>query len=166
MAVFFTDADTAPHPDSDIARVFRQHGLQLECHDQHFAERTPDFRWLRHCGKSGWIAVTKDQRIRFCWRAKLSIMRSGAKLFVMIGEGNTHEELAINFVQTVHRVTAMAARYKHALIARVYMAAKDQFDFGKPGQVNEWLTYDGWKRLEKVRDEAKEKGHTLRDRCG
>jgi len=165
MAVFFTDADTGPQFESDVPRILRERGFDVECHDSHFPERTPDFRWLTRCGAEGWIAITKDQRIRFCWRAKLSIMRGGAKLFVMIGEGRTHEQLAINLARTAHKVVSLAERHQRALIARVYMPSGSGFDEGKAGQVTPWLDYEEWQEMERERDEAKERGETIRDRC-
>lgn len=165
MATYFLDADTGPRPEKDIPRILIERGLKVECHDDHFPERTPDYRWLRKCGEEGWIAVTKDQRIRYCWRAKLSIMRSGAKLFVMVGEGRTHEQLAKNFANTAHLVEKMAGNHDGPLIARVYWAGDERFESGRPGTVREWLTYEDWQALEREHDEAYERGERFRSRC-
>lgn len=101
--------------------------------------------WLEACGENGWIALSKDQQIRYTPLAKAKIMAAGVRLFVLIGK-HPHARLAENFVNTLGSVRECIERNEGGFIARVYLPGKEAFRRSKPGRVKEWLTYRKWSR--------------------
>jgi hypothetical protein len=59
--VFFTDRDLG----RQFPAALRQAGLQIEQHDNYFGPDTLDEEWIGEIGRRGWVAVTRDARIRF-----------------------------------------------------------------------------------------------------
>ena len=47
-----------------VPEALRAAGAQVEAHDDHFAQNTPDVEWLTKVGKWGWVVISKDQNIR------------------------------------------------------------------------------------------------------
>jgi hypothetical protein len=69
--------------DRDLGRQFvelvRQGGVQIERHDDHFQPSTPDEDWLSVVAQRGWIAVTRDGRIRYSPLALSVLMEVDAR---------------------------------------------------------------------------------------
>jgi len=126
-----------------VARILREAGLDVICHDDRFTPGTEDHVWLEACGENGWIALTKDQRIRYTPLAKARIMEAGARLFVLVGK-YPHARLAQNFVNTIGRVYDCIHRNENGFIARVYLPGEEAFLRSKPGRIKEWLTAREW----------------------
>ena len=59
--IFFTDRDLG----EIFPRVLRDAGLTVERHDDHFDQNTTDDVWLREVGGRGWIAISRNFRIRY-----------------------------------------------------------------------------------------------------
>ena len=59
--VFFTYRDLG----RQFPAALRQAGLQIEQHDDHFGPETLDEEWIGEIGRRGWVAVTRDARIRY-----------------------------------------------------------------------------------------------------
>jgi hypothetical protein len=123
--------------------ILRAAGLTVEPHNKHFGPRTPDEEWLTRCGECGWIALAKDDRIRYSPLAKQRIMDGGVRLFVLIGRW-PHGQLARNFVNTLGRVTALIRDQEEPFIARVYMAPDPVRSRGGSGEVKLYLTRSEW----------------------
>ena len=49
---------------SVVPMGLRKAGLEVEVHDDHFAQNTPDQEWLPEIGKRRWVLLTKDMRIQ------------------------------------------------------------------------------------------------------
>jgi hypothetical protein len=47
-----------------LGKTLRQEGWNVQLHDEHFAEHTPDEEWLLKVGEKRWIVLTKDKAIR------------------------------------------------------------------------------------------------------
>lgn len=94
--VFFTDRDLG----NVFPATLTAHGLTVERHAAHFPPDCPDEQWLGVVGSCGWVAVTRDTRIRY-----------------------RPNELAANFVRTVPRIQALLERNAPPLIAKVYRAS-------------------------------------------
>jgi hypothetical protein len=60
--VFFTDRDLG----NAFPATLTAHGLTVERHAAHFPPDCPDEQWLGVVGSRGWVAVTRDTRIRYC----------------------------------------------------------------------------------------------------
>jgi hypothetical protein len=59
--VFFTDRDLGKR----FPEVLAASGLEVRRHGDHFPSDCPDEVWLEAVGRSAWIAVSHDTRIRY-----------------------------------------------------------------------------------------------------
>lgn len=89
--VYFTDRDLGKR----FPERLRAGGVRVEQHDDHFGQLTPDPEWIGEIGRRGWIALTRDARIRYSPLAVDTLMDSGARLFVIVGRLTTEEAAAI-----------------------------------------------------------------------
>lgn len=96
----------------------------FEYHDDHFAQSTLDEVWLPLVAQRGWIAISRDERIFYNDLKKEAVMRSGAKLFILVGPKATHTELAKGFRAALPKVRNFVIHRRGALIARVYRHPK------------------------------------------
>lgn len=112
--VFFTDRDLG-HRFPERLRKF---GIKVERHDDHFGAQTPDAEWIGEIGRRGWVAVSRDARIRYSPLALHVLMTSGARLFVLVGKLTT-DDAAELFVQSREKVEALLRMERRAFIAKI-----------------------------------------------
>lgn len=133
--VFFTDRDLG----NAFPVTLAENGLEVERHAAHFAPDCPDEEWLRAVGSRGWVAVTRDTRIRYRPNELAAVVRHRVALLVVVGNA-THAELAASFVRTAPRISAFLERHNPPLIAKVYRPGSA--DLGRdpraPGSVSLW----------------------------
>jgi hypothetical protein len=121
-------------------------GVRVERHDAHFGPTTPDTEWLREIGKRGWTAITHNKEIRYNTQERDMVMRAGVPLFMLIGKYR-HDVLAANLAHTLPRVFTFLDTHQPPFIARVYRASEADFERGRPGNVDLWLSYADWARM-------------------
>jgi len=142
--IFFTDRDLG----RAIPKALAKAGVHVERHDAHFEPTTPDTHWLREIGRQGWIALTHNKYIRYNNEERDMVMRAGVPLFMLIGK-HRHDILARNLIQTLPRIHAFLDAHVPPFIARVYRASELDFEQGKPGRVDLWLTYEDWLKAQR-----------------
>jgi hypothetical protein len=138
--VLFTDRDLGRKiPDALSAA-----GFTVEQHDDHFGPRTPDAVWLREVGARGWLAFSHNKSIRYRSQERDMVMRAGVPLFLLIGAAS-HDELAVNLVQTMPKVLDLLVDHAPPFVAKIYRPSPvSQVRAGKPGRVELWLDEDRW----------------------
>lgn len=119
--VFFTDRDLGNAFPAALAAA----GLTVERHAAHFPPNCADEEWLGVVGSRGWVAITRDTRIRYKPNELAAVVRHRVSLLVLVGKA-THAELAANFVRTVPRIRALLERNGPPLIAKVYRAGASE----------------------------------------
>ena len=141
--IFFTDRDLG----KIFPRILRNAGLTVERHDDHFDQNTTDDVWLQEVGRRGWIAISRNFRIRYQPNERDAVMRAGTGLFIVVGKA-PHQELAENFVATIGKVERFLQANSPPFIARVYRPSPEQISRGsrKLGRVELWLSYNDWRR--------------------
>lgn len=118
--------------------------MEVEAHGTHFRPTAEDHKWLGRLAKSGWVGISKDDRIRYSPLAVETVMRSGSKLFIAIGT-YTHEKLAQNILHSRHKLDQFVRKHRDPFIARLYMAPEHKFDRGKGGEIKMWKTAAQWR---------------------
>jgi len=133
--VFFTDRDLGNAFPATLAA----HGLTVERHAAHFAHDCPDEEWLGTIGSQGWVAVTRDGRIRYKPNELAAVTRHRVALLVLIGKA-THAQLAANFVNTVAKIEAFVSQQDAPFIAKVYRPSSGELaqDPLASGSVSLW----------------------------
>lgn len=142
--VFFTDRDLGRRI---IPEALEQAGVQVERHDTHFSATTRDVEWLQAVGAQGWIALSRNRRIRYVTEERDMVMRAGVALFLLVSKG-THAQLADGLVRTLSKIVAFRRRHPAPFFAKVYRP--DSKRPMKPGRVVMDLTRDEWERALKL----------------
>jgi hypothetical protein len=112
--VFFTDRDLG----HQFPERLRASGIRVERHDDHFGPQTPDAEWIREIGRRGWVAVSRDARIRYSPLALSILMTSGARLFVLVGKV-TASEAAELFLQWHEHIERLLRKENQPFIAKI-----------------------------------------------
>lgn len=128
--VYFTDRDLGKQfPDR-----LRAAGVRVERHDDHFGQLTPDPEWIGEVGRRGWVALTRDARIRYSPLAVATLMESGARLFVIVGRLTTEEAAAI-FLRQQKRVERLLRKESKPFIGKI-----------RRDTVDVWLRRTEWRK--------------------
>jgi hypothetical protein len=128
--VYFTDRDLGKQfPDR-----LRAAGVTVERHDDHFGQLTPDPEWIGEIGRHGWVALTRDARIRYSPLAVATLMESGARLFVIVGRLTTEEASAI-FLRQQKRVERLLRKESKPFIGKI-----------RRDTVDVWLRRTEWRK--------------------
>lgn len=133
--VFFTDRDLGnAFPD-----ILQTSGLRVERHARHFPPDCSDEEWLRVIGERGWIAVTRDTRIRYKPNELAAVVANRVALLVLVGRV-PHAELARGFVRTLPRIIRFLERHERPLIAKVLRVSPAELarNAEAPGNVVLW----------------------------
>lgn len=133
----------APHEptyfiDRDLglrfAEALKSAGLRVERADDHFRNDTADESWLPEVASRGWLAVTRDARIRYSPLALTALMTSGARLFVIVGKLTAAEAIKV-FLERRTQIELLARDEQAAFIAKV-----------RRDGVHMWQRYSDWVR--------------------
>jgi hypothetical protein len=131
----------APHDltyfiDRDLGLRFadslKSAGLRVERADDHFKNDTADEIWLPEVASRGWVAVTRDTRIRYSPLALTALMTSGARLLVIVGK-LTSAEAANVFLAHRKKIERLVHAETNAFVAKV-----------RRDGVHRWLSYRAW----------------------
>ena len=133
--VYFTDRDLG----LKFPATFREAGLDVELHRDHFSPTAPDDEWLATVSARGWVAVTHDARIRYKPNELAAIVRHGARVLVIVGKAPL-PALAQSFVRTRQRIEDFLAKYEPPVVGKVYRASPKELakDPDGIGRVDLW----------------------------
>ncbi|MBE9239700.1 hypothetical protein [Synechocystis salina] len=123
--VFFIDRCLGKHP---ILEMLRETGINVEIHDDHFPQNTPDQFWIPQIGEWGWIVLTKDARIARNTMERQAVARAGIRMFTLASKKLTGEETAIAFGDALIGMLKFIEKHPAPFISKVY----------KNGKVSEW----------------------------
>ncbi|HUR82019.1 MAG TPA: hypothetical protein VM733_14740 [Thermoanaerobaculia bacterium] len=113
--VFFIDASMG----RALGQRFKDEGLSVELHNDHFAQGTLDTAWLPVVGHQGWIVLTKDTRIRHRPKEKQALLGAGVRAFVFTSGSLSGSQMADAIVKALPKMMALLAVHQHAFVARI-----------------------------------------------
>jgi len=133
--VYFTDRDLG----NRFPEILKSAGVTVEQHKDHFASNAPDEEWLAGVSAHGWIALTRDRRIRYKPNELNAVIRHRVALLVIIGTA-PHADLARAFVKTLPRIERFLSRQELPFIAKVYRPspAETARRTDAPGRIELW----------------------------
>jgi uncharacterized protein with PIN domain len=103
-----------------MAGALRIAGLNVEIHDDHFAQDAKDEEWLIVVGQKNWVVVTRDERIRYRAAAKQAIRRAKVRAFVLTAQGNLRAEmLAEIFLKALPKIRRTVGQRQPPFIAKI-----------------------------------------------
>lgn len=108
----------------------RDAGLIVEIHDDHFPPDAEDEVWLSEIGKRGWVAITKDERIRYRAIERDALMRAGVRAFILTGRNLPAQELASIFLRCLARIDRLLGANRGPFIARITRGGSVDVIFG------------------------------------
>lgn len=76
----------------------------------------PDEVWLSHCGKHSYLALTRDQRIRYRALEKRALLEHGVACFTFTQGHATASQCASRIVQLAPKMIAIVARQPRPLL--------------------------------------------------
>lgn len=128
--VFFSDRDLG----RVLPALLIAAGVRVERHDDHFGPETADEEWIAEIGRRGWVAVTRDARIRYSPLALSVLMSNRAQLFVLVGKLTT-AQAAETFLKWREKVISTSLDEDGAFIAKI-----------RRDGVFMWLREEEWRR--------------------
>lgn len=133
--VYFTDRDLGKH----FPEILVSGGLDVRRHPDHFPPDCPDEDWLKAVGEKGWVAVTRDRRIRYKPNELEAVKKHGVVLLVVIGK-TPYPVLAKNFLDTATKIEHFLSGKAAPLIAKIYRPAPADLleDPTAPGSIKLW----------------------------
>ena len=114
--IFLLDENLGKHT---IADALRQAGAEVQIHDDHFRQETPDEEWLREVGRRSWIVLTKDAQIRYRAHERAALMQAGVGAFVLVAKNLSGREMADVFVKALPAIRRFVANHQPPFIAKV-----------------------------------------------
>ena len=103
-----------------IADRLRQEGIKVEVHDDHLPNNAPDEEWIALVGKKGWVALTKDKRIRYRRAEIRSVKANGARLIVIQVSNAKASDIAAVLVRGRRRIARFTATRDAPFVAAIY----------------------------------------------
>ena len=88
-------------------------------HADYFSEDAPDDEWLNWVGKNGWLALTKDKRIRYRRTEFAAVAQVNVRLFVLTTGNITAAEMGESFVKALGKTKRIAKNHDAPFVAGV-----------------------------------------------
>ncbi len=107
-----------------IAEAIRATGVRVEIHDDHLPPDAPDEDWIALVAKNSWLAITKDQRIRYRSFEKHAIIHYKAKVLVLRAKDVTGKDMGEILAKAINKIRHFAEKHKAPFIAGIVRSGK------------------------------------------
>lgn len=114
-----------------IPTALSEAGIAHETHTAHFKEGTLDVEWLPEVGRRGWIAITKDARIRYNPLEIETLRNARVGAFVLSSDNLTGPEIAAALIAALPAIEAFVLANTKPFIGKFY----------KDGRVVGWKNF-------------------------
>ena len=84
--------------------------------DDYFEPNVSDEEWLRFVGRKGWVAITKDKRIRYRTPALEVIKEEKVKLFIFTKGNLTGQQMAEILIRAIPKIKKFLTNNKPPFI--------------------------------------------------
>lgn len=117
----FIDRDAWSHA---LDAALRAQGIPFEAHRDHFANDAPDTEWIGAVGARGWLALTRDQRIRHRPNELAAVRAAGLHLFALSSGNLSAQQTGDIVVRAWPAIQRAAARQAPPAIWSVSRSAQ------------------------------------------
>lgn len=109
-----------------IVQALSKHNpeIKVKVLDDYFESNVVDEEWLRFVGQKGWIAITKDKRIRYRTPALEIIREEKVKLFIFTKGNLTGQQMGEILIKAIPKIKTFLAKYKPPFIVTMTKAGK------------------------------------------
>ncbi len=87
-----------------VVSALRDAGATVVRHTEQFPRGVADEIWLGQAGKSGWIVLTRDKRIRYRQLERLALQAAGVRAFVFTGGNVTAADTGAILCRALERI--------------------------------------------------------------
>lgn len=94
-------------------------GFKVEIHRDHFTAGTEDAVWLKEVARRKWIAITRDQRIRYRPNEIAAVRQSGARMIFVTGGNLGSAELAALLAAHAKKLGHFVDKRKGSFMAKL-----------------------------------------------
>lgn len=103
-----------------LAAALRSVGAEVIRHKDLFGPETPDTEWLERAGRQGWIALTRDKRIRYREHEWAAVVSFDVRLFTLKARGPlTGAEMAESVVEALPTLRQFLKKHKPPFVAKI-----------------------------------------------
>lgn len=115
--IFFIDRSVGKKA---IAEPLRDAGLNVELHDDHFAQDAPDEEWLTEVGRRRWCVITRDDRIRYRRLEAQAVRHAKVAMFVIVSKNLTGPQTAEVILSALGSIRGFISSHRPPFIAKIY----------------------------------------------
>lgn len=102
-----------------VGPALRAAGEQVELHDDHYDQNTPDEVWLVDVGTKGWIVLSNDDRIRYRDLERRALHKAKVAAFILTSMNIKGEEMAAAFVKALPKIKRLVKNQSRPFVATV-----------------------------------------------
>lgn len=102
-----------------VADRLRSEGMAVEVHDDHLPPDVPDEDWIALVGRMNWVAITKDNNVRYRTAELEAIRRHMPRVIVIRMKNATGPNIAALLVKARHRIARFAANRLPPFVAGI-----------------------------------------------
>lgn len=113
---FFLDRSSGK---GSLVEGLKQLGLNIEAHDDHFPQNTPDYEWIGKCGEMNWIIISSDKRIKKNPIEREASIRAGVATFFFTSGKITNQQKIDFFTAAFKQVARIVINEMRPFIARI-----------------------------------------------
>ncbi len=107
------------HNCRPILDALVHHGVKHKRHGSHFPPGTEDTVWLPFVGRSGWLLVTKDKRMRFNELEKAAILRYRVREFYFTSGNYSGAGMALMLITALLDMAKLCRKHGAPFIASI-----------------------------------------------
>ena len=119
--VFYVDRSLGRY---GVVIALRAAGLQVEAHDDHFAQNAPDVEWLEDVPRRGWVILTKDGHISKNPLELAAVRAAEARVFTLNSQQLNAAGMAAAFVHALPAIRRVLNRQPAPFIAVVHRTGR------------------------------------------
>lgn len=114
---------------NSIIEAFRNAGITIEIHKDHFPNDAQDVDWLPEVGKRGWVILTKDSKISKNHLERNAVARAGIKMFTLNSAKLSGEKMIEIFLSAIVKIQYFALSHPAPFIAKVTSQGKIEMEY-------------------------------------
>lgn len=109
---------------NSVIEAFRNAGITIEVHKDHFPNDAQDVDWLPEVGIRGWVILTKDSKISKNPMERNAVARAGIKMFTLNSANLSGEKMINIFLSAIVKIQYFASSHPAPFIAKVTSQGK------------------------------------------
>lgn len=102
-----------------VASALIAEGEEVVIHDDRFLSTAEDPEWLPVVGRNGWVALSKDDQLRFNPLQRLAIYSAAVPVFILAQGNLTGAQMAEAFVAALPAMKRFVRRMERPFIVTV-----------------------------------------------